>query len=149
MKRVAALKPLSMDHHHGLALARKAKMAASDEKIQNTDQLKIWTELLTHAENVLISHFAIEESYLAAALKALDDPHVDQLVDRLYTEHETLRRLLSPNSARNTANLKMLGELLEQHIRFEERELFEIAQMKLDDQTLQTIAAACSTKYGQ
>ncbi len=149
MKRVPALKPLSMDHHHGLALARKAKKAVSDGKTQNTDQQQIWTELLAHAKSVLISHFDIEESYLAAALKALNDPHVDQLVRRLYAEHETLRQLLSPNGVRNTANLKMLGELLEQHIRFEERELFEIAQTKLDNQALQTIAAACSTKHGQ
>ncbi|PTN13174.1 hemerythrin domain-containing protein [Nitrosomonas aestuarii] len=147
MKRAAALKALSMDHHYGLVLARKAKMAASGEKTQNSEKQQIWTELLAHAKSVLISHFVIEESYLAAALKALNDPNVDQLVDQLYAEHETLRQLLSPNTVRDTANLKMLGELLEQHIRFEERELFEIAQMKLDDQTLQTIAAACSTKH--
>ena len=142
MKRNPALKALSIDHHHGLVLARKARMAATAGDPQNTEQQKIWAELRAHAHHTLMHHFDIEESYIAAKLKILNDPHANQLADRLYREHETLRGLLAPDSAQTATNLKQLGELLTQHIRFEERELFEIAQMKLDENALLAIAAA-------
>lgn len=143
MKRIAALRTLSTDHHHGLLLAHKAKQAATAAS-QNTDHQEIWSALLDHAAQVLESHFKIEENCVAAALDALNDPQITPLVKRLFTEHATLRTLLSAESPRNTANLKHLGELLEQHIRFEERELFEVAQKRLDPQTLEMIADACS-----
>ncbi len=135
-----------MDHHYGLVLARKARAAAATGDSQNTGQQQIWTELHAHAHDTLWHHFDIEESHIAARLKQLDDPHANQLANRLYSEHETLRRLLAPDSAQNAANLKQLGELLAEHIRFEERELFEIAQTKLDNNALQAIAAACNAK---
>lgn len=144
MKRIAAFKALSIDHHHGLVLARKAKMAAV-ENLHETKSQEIWDELQTHAKKVLIPHFEIEESYIATALNAINDPDIDQLVNRLLSEHEVLRQLFTSVDACNTAHLKQLGELLEQHIRFEERELFEVAQKKLDDQSLQAISVACST----
>ena len=121
-------------------------MAAAAGDPQNTEQQKIWAELHAHAHNTLMHHFDIEESFIAARLKLLDDPRADQLADRLYREHEVLRSLLAPDSAQTATNLKQLGELLAQHIRFEERELFEIAQMKLDESTLLAIASACNAK---
>ncbi len=148
MKRIPALKPLSRDHHQGLVLAHKAKKAAIQD-LSGDEQRAIWTEILTHAKEVLLSHFDIEETYLATALSACGDPHLDQLVDRLYKEHASLRSLLSPDGNRSTANLQSLGELLETHIRFEERELFGAAQTALDEKTLQAIATACGTRYDQ
>lgn len=145
MKRIAALKALSIDHHHGLVLARKAKKTAA-KVLKKTELLEIWIELQTHGENVLIPHFKIEESYIAAALNVLNDPDVNHLANRLFSEHETLRQLLFTDDVHNSARLKQFGELLEQHIRFEERELFEVVQTKLDDQTLRTISAVCFTQ---
>lgn len=145
MKRIAALKALSIDHHHGLVLARKAKMAAA-ENLHETELQEIRKELQSHAENVLMPHFEIEESYIAAALNAINDPDIDLLVTRLYREHEALRLLFASIDMCNAAHLKQLSELLEQHIRFEERELFEVAQKKLDHKTLQAISTACSIK---
>ena len=146
MKRNPALKALSIDHHHGLVLAHKAKKAAAQELSGNELQA-VWAQLQEHADAVLAAHFEIEESYLAPALSACGDTHLDQLVDRLYKEHASLRSLLSPDSNRNTANLQSLGELLERHIRFEERELFEAAQTALDEDTLQAIATACDVRH--
>jgi len=148
LKRIPALKPLSMDHHLGLVLAIKAKKTATQD-LSSDEQQAVWTALLAHAEDVLLSHFDIEESYLATALSKCGDPHLDQLVERLYQEHASLRSLLSPDSDRNATNLQSLGELLEQHIRFEERELFEAAQTALDDDTLQAIAAVCKTRHNR
>lgn len=145
MKRITALRALSIDHHHTLTLARKAKIAASDD--QNAyQQLKIWGELEKHAQDILKDHFRIEEIHIATALAALNDPRIEPLIQRLYQEHARLLDLLSPDSPRTAMQLKQTGELLAQHIRFEERELFEIAQKELDPQTLDVIARICDRK---
>ncbi len=141
MKRIAALKSLSMEHHQGLALARAARMAAKTDPV-DPEQQKIWFELEAHAAKVLESHFEIEETVLASALSALNDPHITALLERMYQEHTTLRALLSPGGPRTAEQLAHAGELLAQHIRFEERELFELAQARLDQSALDAIARA-------
>jgi len=143
LKRIAALKPLSIDHHHGLALARKARSAANSDP-NDIAQQKIWSELEVHAKTVLYTHFKIEETCLANELSALNDPNVTVLLQRMHDEHAALRKLLSPGSPRTAAHLMQIAELLTQHIRFEERELFEIAQTRLDPQALDTIANSCN-----
>ncbi|MBX3641343.1 MAG: hemerythrin domain-containing protein [Nitrosomonas sp.] len=141
MKRIAALKSLSMDHHHGLVLAREAKAAAKTES-DVLEQQRIWSKLEAHAVTVLESHFKIEETLLASALSALKDPHIITILERMYKEHAALRTLLSFGSPRTTAQLIQVSELLALHIRFEERELFELAQTRLDQQVLDAIAQA-------
>ncbi len=141
MKRIAALKSLSMDHHHGLALAREAKAVAKTDP-DAPERQRIWSKLETHAVTVLESHFKIEETVLASALSALKDPHITALLERMYKEHATLRALLSPECPRTAGQLVQVSELLALHIRFEERELFELAQTRLDQQALDVIARA-------
>ena len=141
MKRIAALKSLSMDHHQGLALAREAKATANTDP-DALERQRIWSKLEAHAVTVLESHFKTEETLLASALSALKDPHITALLERMYQEHAALRTLLSPGSPRTTAQLIQVSELLTLHIRFEERELFELAQTRLDPQVLDTIAQA-------
>lgn len=142
MKRIDALRPLSIDHHHGLVLAHKAKSAANGDL--NEDELRtIWSALETHARDTLTTHFDVEETCLAAALSALNDAHIASLLQRMRDEHAALRALLSPDAPRTPHHLKQVGELLAQHIRFEERELFDIAQNRLDPAALAAIADAC------
>lgn len=141
MKRIAALKPLSMEHHQGLALAREARAAAKTDP-DGPEQRKLWSKLEAHATNVLELHFEIEETTLASALSALNDPHITVLLERMHQEHAALRALLSPEGPRTAEQLMHAGELLAQHIRFEERELFELAQTRLDQRALDAIAKA-------
>ncbi|MDC8446421.1 MAG: hemerythrin domain-containing protein [Nitrosomonas sp.] len=145
MKRIAALKSLSMEHHQGLALARAAKTAAKTDP-DGPEQQKIWSELEAHAANVLELHFEIEETALASALSALNDPHIAALLERMYQEHAALRALLSPGGPRTAEQLTHAAELLAQHIRFEERELFELAQIRLDQRALDAIAKAAQQR---
>jgi len=141
LKRIAALRHLSIDHHHGLALARRAKLAA--RTTQNEAELQaIWSELDTHVQVILKPHFDIEETILANALGALNDPQINRLIERLFQEHAEILDLLSTHHPRSVRHLNQAGELLAQHIRFEERELFEIAQKRLDSQVLEAIANA-------
>lgn len=130
-----------MEHHQGLALARAARTAAKADA-NSPEQQKIWSELEAHAANVLESHFEIEETALAPALSTLNDSHITMLLERMHQEHAALRALLSPGGPRTAEQLAHAGELLAQHIRFEERELFELAQARLDQSALDAIARA-------
>ncbi len=141
MKRIAALKSLSMEHHQGLTLARAARAAAKMDP-DGPEQQEIWYRLEAHVTDVLESHFEIEETVLASALSALNDPHITALLERMYQEHAALRALLSPGGPRTAEQLTHAGELLSQHIRFEERELFELAQTRLDQHALDAVAKA-------
>ena len=138
MKRVAALRQLSDDHHQGLVLALKAKKAAAGKDALSVDA--IWADVTQRFSAELEPHFQIEEQFLAPALL---DAGETQLIQRLEQEHAALRALLT-SSDRSATSLEVFGRMLEQHIRFEERELFETAQRLLSSGALDTIATAHS-----
>jgi len=144
MKRVSQLRDLSEDHHHGLVLARKAKKAASGQ--DGTSGLEMWAEVEAVFKSKLEPHFEIEESFIGQALKAVGE---GQLAERLSDEHEALRRFLLPGHRRTLDDLRHFGELLERHIRFEERELFQVAQDKLTSDELDAVAKACHDRDGE
>ncbi|MCP8688816.1 hemerythrin domain-containing protein [Marinobacterium sedimentorum] len=138
MKRVPQLRDLSDDHHQGLVLARKAKMAALGQKEPCGPE--IWAEVEAVFRRELEPHFEIEESFIAEPLRAAGE---SQLAQRLCDEHEALRQYLMPGHPRTLDDLRLFGELLQQHIRFEERELFQVAQHKLTSEELGAVAQAC------
>jgi len=138
MKRFPELRDLSEDHHHGLALARKARQAASggDERVM----AEVWAEVEMQFTAELAPHFAIEETLLAPPLDIAGET---ALTRRLFEEHHALRECVRPGGGRRSAELDRFGELLEAHIRFEERELFDVAQRCLSAEQLGAIAEAC------
>ena len=138
MKRVAGLRQLSDDHHQGLVLALKAKKAAAGKDGLSVDAL--WDEVVRRFNAELEPHFQIEEQLLAPALLAAGET---QLIQRLEQEHAALRALLL-STDRSATSLEAFGHMLEQHIRFEERELFATAQHLLSSRTLDAIATAHS-----
>ncbi len=144
MKRVLQLRDLSEDHHHGLVLARKAKMAASGQEGPSGPEM--WAEVEAVFKSELEPHFEIEELFVGEALKAAGEL---QLAQRLFDEHASLRRFLIPGHRRTVDDLRRFGELLEQHIRFEERELFQVAQDKLTGDELGAVAKACHNRRGE
>ena len=142
MKRIPELRDLSDDHHHGLVLARKAKRAADGEV--GPSVVEVWAMARESFRTELEPHFQIEEKFIGASL---NDQGESQLAQRLLDEHTALREFFAPEHARTVAGLRRFGELLEQHIRFEERELFQVAQTTLDADTLAAVAAACRAKH--
>ncbi len=66
-----------------------------------------------------------------------------ELIERFNEDHKILRDSISDKSARSPSALKQFGEILERHIRFEESELFEIAQQRLSSDDLKAIEKAC------
>jgi len=137
MKRARELRGLSEDHHHGLVLARKAKRAGAGEG--ETTPSEVWAEVEAQFAVELAPHFLIEETLIAPELTAAGE---DALVTRLLEEHRTLRACVLPGSGRTPEDLTRFGELLESHIRFEERELFETAQTCMTPEALSAVADA-------
>lgn len=138
MKRSPELRDLSEDHHHGLVLARKAKQAAAGG--DGDAVTRVWVEVEMQFAAELAPHFLIEETLLAPGLETAGE---SALTKRLYDEHRALRACVRAGSGRTAADLERFGELLENHIRFEERELFEAAQKRLSPEALGAIAEAC------
>ncbi len=141
LKRFPELRDLSVDHHHGLLLARKAKLVASGEEDTSPDEM--WKEISERFRFELEPHFRVEEEALVPALEA-HDKH--DMARRLLQEHGGLRRFVTPGFDQTRENLGKFGELLESHIRFEERELFETAQEILTPEELGAVDTASKAR---
>lgn len=139
MKRIAEFKILSHDHHTGLVFARRMKQIAMNEDFPSIQ--KAWMEIASYYKTELEPHFYIEETFIAQSLKELGDM---ALVDRLYAEHHALHQFVTAECNQSAQDLYHFAELLAQHIRFEERELFEVAQNKLTPDVLNLVAEASS-----
>ena len=138
LKRIPELRRLSEDHHHGLALARRARLAGEGDG--NLSVSHVWEEIEKKFEDELEPHFRIEEEYLIPPLIALEET---ELIERFNEDHKLLRDRVSNQSERSISTLIEFGEILERHIRFEERELFETAQQRLSSDELKAIETAC------
>lgn len=130
MKRGPALTRLSREHHSALVLAKRAQRvgAAGGEAT--------W-RFMGHAvdtfERELEPHFRVEETLL---LPLLTDAGEIEAVRRTLDEHEGLRALRNRLRARDAACLRPFGDALEAHVRFEERELFALAESLLTPEAL-------------
>lgn len=143
MKRILELRKLSEDHHHGLALARRARIAARGQG--GLSVALVWKEVEEKLENELEPHFRIEERYIAAPLAALGET---ELIRRFEEDHRLLRGYIGERGARTPSALEQFGGVLERHIRFEERELFATAQNRLSAEELKAVARACLPPAG-
>ena len=129
VKRHPGLVPLSHDHHHALALAlRCRKQALGQIKPTGVEGLRLRVnEFLTLYAAELSSHFEAEEKILFPQM-SLHVPESEQLIEDLLLDHDTVR-LASAKLQATVALGKVifdLGDLLERHVRREERELFPL-----------------------
>jgi hemerythrin-like domain-containing protein len=133
---------LSHDHHHGLALAlRCRKQALGQLKPMGLKGLKERTqELRDFFANNLVVHFRAEEEVLFPKLRELM-PESAAIVDQLVHEHRQLRDAVAQLDS--DAGLSKLvfnfGDLLERHIRKEERELFPLFEQHVGETEAETI----------
>lgn len=123
MKRHAALLQLSREHHHALKLSRLARFAAdSGVEIAIAEAAEKIIDLFA---SELEPHFQTEEIELLPALTAAG---ASPLVERTLAEHAELRDLNRRLAEPDCEILARFATLLHDHVRFEERELFETAQ---------------------
>ncbi|MFQ5917281.1 MAG: hemerythrin domain-containing protein [Candidatus Binatia bacterium] len=128
-KRHPTLIPLCQDHHYGLALAiRCRKQALGQLNPGNTRGIK------ERAEEVkdfflkkLRPHFEAEEVVLFPLIGS-QSSDAKRMVTDLFHEHEQIRRetIRLRQEPESSKTLFDLGDLLERHIRREERELFPL-----------------------
>ncbi len=133
--RHASLVPLSHDHHHGLALAlRCRKQALGQIRPMGAPGLRERSkEFLEFYRGNLIAHFRAEEEVLFPLLLATV-PQSSAIIDELVRQHDEIRRAMPELEAgASLAKLMFdLADLLERHIRKEERELFPLFERNLN-----------------
>ncbi len=143
-KRHHSLVPLSQDHHHGLALALRLRQG--DKALLNDgwthDRAEQARRVQQFYERELRSHFQAEEEAVFPVLRE-HSPRSSSLVDTLLNQHRIIEHLVRVIAQAKGDELEQsligLGELLEQHIRLEERELFELYQSDLSPQLMEVV----------
>ncbi len=131
MKRDPALRDLSSEHHSGLVLVRRIRKAAASPEFRPA---AIWADVSERFERELEPHFQKEEQGLLPALRAVGE---HALVERTQREHQTMRDMMAELDPKN---LLRFAQLLSDHIRFEENELFEAAQRRFSADQLAALA---------
>ena len=126
MKRHPALIQHSREHHQALKLARLARFAVDSG---SPEAIKQAAETLREQfPSTLETHFCDEEQGLLMQLAAIGQ---HALVQRTLDEHARLRALNDSLANPDAATMATFASLLHDHVRFEERELFETAQALL------------------
>jgi iron-sulfur cluster repair protein YtfE (RIC family) len=136
MKRHPALHPLSHDHHKGLILAQQLKKDAPQYKGMPSTLEGKKDYAISFYESELVQHFKDEEEILFPLVKNKNGD-VDKMILELISEHGKMESLIREvkETDRLEDLLDELGQLLEKHIRKEERELFvEIENILSDDE---------------
>jgi len=129
IKRHLALQPLSRDHHKGLLLSWKIRTGFA--KGIAVDRIKKYTDWFYKI--YLTPHFKEEEKYIFPILG-----NNNEMVKKAIAQHRMLERLFN-STLEIKKSLSRIEEELEQHIRFEERVLFNEIQKVATEQQLQII----------
>jgi len=139
MLRDKSLIPLSRQHQHALALCVRIDRALQAGEVD----LEAWqAEIQQIFEHEVRIHFAAEEKALFPVATRVED--VKPLVDELLAEHLALRDLFARSTTRGLASsdLPIFVETLSQHIRKEERQLFEGLQKAMSAEELASLGMA-------
>ncbi len=133
--RHPSLQPLSHEHHHGLALAlRCRKQGLGQIKPMGAAGLRERAkEFLEFYRGNLVAHFKAEEEVLFPLMRE-QLAGCGEMLDQLARDHAQLRQAM-PQLEAGTGLAKLifdLGDLLERHIRKEERELFPLFEAHVE-----------------
>lgn len=132
IKRHESLVPFSRDHYGGLVQAQHLTKAAQTDAVARR---KVIAEFVDAWDGEIAQHFDDEERLLMDLMQEPDR-------DKLRSDHEQIRRdaelvrQLRREVDPDPALLHRIGQRLEQHIRWEERQLFAHLQDELTDEQL-------------
>lgn len=137
MKRHKNIIGLSHDHHHGLRLAQLIKKDSPEYKDLPNDIDGKVQYTINAWEKELQYHFKNEEEILFPAVENRDEK-IDELIDEILIEHEEIKFKIKQLQTSDDKEIILndLGYILEQHIRKEERELFDRIQEVLGEEKL-------------
>ncbi len=140
MKRSKPLMQLSREHHAALVLAKRAQRLA---KGRPEDAQTFMSQLAAVFASELEPHFQVEETALLPALQDADEIGiVRDMIKRTLADHAALRELSRRIADDDFASLAPFGDVLDAHVRFEERELFNLAESVLTPEALVGVEAA-------
>ena len=146
MKRDKALTPLSRDHHQALHQALLLKRADDAEA---GDALLGMVEFFD-AHGAL--HFRVEEEVLLPTyVRHAGVGATDEAITRVLTDHVWIRaRIASLREAAEVsgADVRELGERLDDHVRHEERVLFPAIEAALSAEQLESLGRAVAAAEG-
>lgn len=143
-RRHETLVPLTHDHHHALAQAKRlAEVASSGD-----DRARVAAagDFVNFYLGRALRHFHEEEELFFAPV--VDHPAARDLVLRAVTEHLRMHALVRQVRRGLTggrvdgALLKEISDLLAEHVRFEERELLPLVERLVPEEELRDLAAA-------
>ena len=137
MKRAEQLQKLSREHHASLVMAKKYSDLA--ETGSEADFVEAIKELHEYNDKDLELHFQHEERTIFAVIFKKYQEHIP-LAAPLLKEHGLIRLLIlqvTPESAKE--DFSVFGDLLRDHTRVEERELFPIIEKVFSDEELNAI----------
>ncbi|MEO8410503.1 MAG: hemerythrin domain-containing protein [Propionivibrio sp.] len=131
MKRCAALASLSREHHAALVWAKRVQNASAENSVALAGQLvEVFAQQIE-------PHFRVEETGLLPALQGVGEA---ALIARTLAEHSSLRAAIARIGEGDREALVPFGAALAAHVRFEERELFAVAEARLGAAVLAAIA---------
>ncbi len=133
MKRHEALHPLSHHHHHTLVMAQQLKNADDKASIQQMtrDVINFWQH---DGED----HFRDEEEVLLplyAQYETVDIPEIQEML----IQHVQIRSYVQQirgTQRKDRQIFRNLGELLQKHVRLEERVIFPMIEQAIPENYL-------------
>lgn len=140
IKRHESLKPLSRHHMIALHLALKLRRAGTDKSDLTEDELQ--KEVQDFWEPDGQNHFREEEEILLiefAKYSSIDRPEIIEML----LEHVQIRSLIDEIIKASEVSIKQmneLGEVLEEHVRKEERIVFPMIEQALPEDVLVEMA---------
>jgi len=146
MLRDRNLVPLSHQHQHVLALC--VRIGRDFASVHDTPHVHAWEEAIVRLyDEEMAHHFRAEEKHIFPA--ASEHEELQQLVDELMIEHTLIRKNVERARARQftVTDLQVFTAMLSQHIRKEERHLFETMQQLLTSDELSSIGAAVAAYF--
>ena len=132
MLRDKNLMPLSRQHQHALALCVRIERASAIES-----KLDQWqAEMAQQFEAEIKIHFVAEEQIVFPAARSIVD--LNPLVDQLLDEHRLLRSFFQKAEQKQMRpeEVREFACRLSEHVRKEERQLFERLQQTLPAEEL-------------
>lgn len=130
MKRNENIVPLSRDHHNGLLFSWKIRQGIK----KNIGKERIRKYVHYFWKDHLEKHFEEEETILFNKVQ-------HELSEKAYADHTQIKSLIEEITKEDVPFEKYasLADILEQHIRFEERTLFPFLEETLEPQQLSEV----------
>ena len=140
MKRHTSLISLSKDHHQTLIIAQILKKNAPVYKGMPSDPVGKRKYILDFWKTELANHFIVEEEILIPE-SISKNSDLNEMCKQVFEEHKQIKGLISQlkHSDNPEYELDQIGQSLENHIRFEERIVFEKIQECFDETFLDNL----------